>query len=346
VGSGLVIQPVGQAVLAEIGVLDQALELGTPINRMRGGTAPRRQVLNVSYDPAQRRFGLGIHRASLFATLLSAARAAGATLHPAHAALSTEDGCITFASHRAGPFHLIVDAAGAGSPLTPLRARPLPFGAVWATVPWPIDTDLDTDVLSQRYKNAAKMAGVLPIGQLPGDPTPLAAIFWSLRSDRYQDWRDTPLSRWKAQATDLWPAFAPFLAGLSSHDDLTLARYAHGTLRNPVGPGLARIGDAAHQASPQLGQGANMALLDASALADAMKGRPVELALRHYARSRRSHLAVYQLLSRFLTPLYQSDHWLPPLLRDRVFAPLVKIPPAPRILARLVSGDLVRPIRR
>ena len=38
---------------------------------------------------------------------------------------------------RHGPFDLVVDAAGAGSALSPLQARPLPYGAVWATVPWP-----------------------------------------------------------------------------------------------------------------------------------------------------------------------------------------------------------------
>lgn len=345
VGSGLVIQPVGQAVLAKIGVLDQAIALGTPIRRMIGGTGAARRVLDVTYDPSGTRYGLGIHRASLFETLLSAARAAGATLHPVHAALSTDSGYIDFAHHRGGPFDLIVDAAGAGSPLTPLKARALPFGAVWATVPWPDETDLPTDVLSQRYENASKMAGVLPIGCLPGSSQPLAAIFWSLKTATYERWRASPLSNWKMQAATLWPTFAPFLEKLEGHSDLTMARYRHGTLFRPIAPGLARIGDAAHQASPQLGQGANMALLDALALAEAVARQPVGHALAAYVRSRRTHMATYQMLSRFLTPLYQSDHWLPPLLRDRLFAPLTSVPPAPRILARLVSGDLVRPIR-
>jgi len=345
VGSGLVIQPVGQNVLGEIGVLDQTLALGTPVRRMIGGTGAARRVLDVTYDRAGIRFGLGIHRASLFDTLLRAARGAGAALHPGHAALSCADGHVSFADHRAGPFDLIVDAAGAGSPLTPLKPRALPFGAVWATVPWPGTTGLPRDVLSQRYEKASKMAGVLPIGRMPGSATPLAAIFWSLKATRYEKWRDTPLQRWKSEAAALWPAFAPFLDTLSDHSDLTMARYSHGTLYRPIAPGVARIGDAAHQASPQLGQGANMALLDALALARAVDRHPLDRALPAYARSRRVHMATYQLLSRFLTPLYQSDHWLPPLLRDRVFAPLVAIPPAPHVLARLVSGDLVRPIR-
>ena len=51
---------------------------------------------------------------------------------------------------------------------------------------------------------------------------------------------------------------------------MTLARYAHHTLQVPAGDGIAFIGDSAHSTSPQLGQGANMALLDAAALAVAL----------------------------------------------------------------------------
>ena len=170
-------------------------------------------------------------------------------------------------------------------------------------------------------------------------------MFWSLRVDAYADWARTPLAHWKQQATDLWPDFAPFLTTLTSHDDLTMARYRHGTLRQPYSDGLIHIGDAAHQASPQLGQGANMALLDAAAISDAILNGPLETAGQRYAAMRRRHVATYQIFSRFLTPLYQSSAGLPPLLRDYVFAPAAALPPMPHLIARLVSGDLVQPIR-
>lgn len=345
VGSGLVIQPVGQAVLAKIGVLDTAMTLGAPVRRMVGQSGANRRALDVTYDPNGQRFGLGLHRASLFETLLGAARAAGATLVPDHAALSLDKGFLTFPSGREGPFDLVIDAAGAGSPLTPLHGKPLPFGAVWATVPWPEAAPLPTDNLSQRYARADRMAGVLPIGTLPGTTTPFAAIFWSLRVDAYADWAEAPFEAWTEQATKLWPEYAPFVEPLNTHQDLTMARYSHGNLRRPYSEGLIHIGDAAHQASPQLGQGANMALLDAAALTDAILHGPLATAGPRYAAARRRHVAVYQVCSRFLTPLYQSSSIMLPILRDYLFAPAAGIPPAPRVIARLVSGDLVAPIR-
>jgi len=71
VGSGLVIQPVGQAVLAEIDALDEALKLGNSVYHMLGFEAEAgRPVLNVRYDnDGGPRFGLAIHRASLFTAI-------------------------------------------------------------------------------------------------------------------------------------------------------------------------------------------------------------------------------------------------------------------------------------
>src|SRR5688572_31429965 len=56
--------------------------------------------------------------------------------------------------------------------------------------------------------------------------------------------------------------------------------------------------DSAHSTSPQLGQGANMALLDARALAVALRGATsVAESLEHYVRLRRWHVRLYQFLS-------------------------------------------------
>ena len=122
------------------------------------------------------------------------------------------------------------------------------------------------DLLEQRYERASKMAGILPLGARPGDPTPKIAFFWSIRSDRIADWRAAPLDEWKAKVRALWPAIAPLLDQIGAHDELTVATYRHRTLRTPLSDGVVHIGDSYHAASPQLGQGANMALLDAAAL--------------------------------------------------------------------------------
>src|SRR5690606_21677908 len=137
---------------------------------------------------------------------------------------------------------------------------------------------------------------------------PRAALFWSLRGDRLAYWRAAGLDAWKADVLDLWPATAPLLDQNAHPDQLSFATYAHRTLRHPVGPGLIHLGDAWHSTSPQLGQGANMALLDAYALALGLRrARTLADALAETVRLRRDQIQLYQALSRLLTPLYQSD---------------------------------------
>ena len=104
------------------------------------------------------------------------------------------------------------------------------------------------------------------------------------------------------------------------------------------------VGDSAHATSPQLGQGANMALLDVFALSRALKSNgDLPTALAAYAKARRFHVKLYQGLSRTFTPFYQSDSALLPMVRDRLVAPMSRVPLASRLLARIVTGYLGRP---
>jgi 2-polyprenyl-6-methoxyphenol hydroxylase-like FAD-dependent oxidoreductase len=346
VGSGLVIQPVGLSVLDRIGVGDKARRLGAQIASMFGHEAENhRVVLSVSYGNAPDRKGLGIHRATLFSLLLDAAQGAGARLVPSHRVLGREGQALRFSDRLSDPFDLIVDACGAGSHLSPLISRPLPYGAVWATVPWPEDSKLPSDRLTQCYRRADRMLGVLPVGAMPDQPWQrLAAIFYSLPVSGFDEWRRTRFETWRADVSALWPDFAPFLGWLDGHDAFTFASYSHGSLARPYGDGIVHIGDAAHRTSPQLGQGANMALLDACALSRALRVSSGEDALRLYAGARRWHVATYQALSASFTPQYQSDSRVLPVIRDRVLAPLSRSWPVPKLLTRLVCGDLVPPM--
>lgn len=342
-GSGLVLQPVGLAVLDAIGA--DARALGAEITQMLGH-AGRRKVLDVAYKPEAP--GLAIHRASLFSVLWRAASAAGITLETGRACLEaplTHGKRLILRDNAAplGPFDLVIDASGAGSILSPMQARPLEFGAVWGTVPWPEDSELPRDQLSQRYLAARQMAGVLPIGHLPGNPTPHAAVFWSLPRAKLDDWPTQDLSQWQAEVIQLWPQMAPFLTTLHSPADLTPARYSHGTLRRPYTEALAFIGDSAHRASPQLGQGANMALLDAFALREALR-LPLAQALPRYAQMRRWHVRAYQSMSAAFTPMYQSGSTALPLLRDHLLAPMATLWPINRFLTALVSGTMLPPV--
>jgi 2-polyprenyl-6-methoxyphenol hydroxylase-like FAD-dependent oxidoreductase len=145
----------------------------------------------------------------------------------------------------------------------------------------------------------------------------------------------------------LWPDIAPLAAQLTDPGQLVFARYRHHTMGRPAGLRVVHVGDAAHATSPQLGQGANMALLDARALALAIeRNADLDEAFRTYMALRRHHVRLYQTLSWLFTPVYQSHSRVVPLLRDRLFAPVSRLPGIAPLMAALVAGTLIDPRQR
>jgi uncharacterized iron-regulated protein len=117
-----------------------------------------------------------------------------------------------------------------------------------------------------------------------------------------------------AQKIDVSVAWSDTGSARPVASDVVLPRWhAHRT---------ALLGDAAHATSPQLGQGCNLALCDAAALADAIEAEDtIDAALARYTTSRRAHLAYDHLATRWLAPFFQSDQdWLG-ALRDAVMGP-------------------------
>ncbi|MGZ9063630.1 MAG: FAD-dependent oxidoreductase, partial [Allosphingosinicella sp.] len=253
---------------------------------------------------------------------------------------------LLFDGGEASPRHdLLVDALGAGSPLAGEPARPLSYGALWASLDW-VD-GFDEVALEQRYRAASVMTGILPVGLAPAGGRRQAAFFWLLRGDRLEAWRTGGLEAWKGEVRALWPATAPLLDQIDSLDRLTFARYAHRTLGEPAEASLIHIGDSWHSTSPQLGQGANMALLDAWALASALREEDsLDSALRRAVALRRSHVRLYQALSALFTPAYQSDSRVLPWIRDRIVPPFGRLWPATRIQAEMVAGTFGGPLER
>ncbi|TCR59332.1 DCC1-like thiol-disulfide oxidoreductase family protein [Bosea sp. BK604] len=355
VGSGLMIQPTGLAVLHELGLDAEILAAGARIDRLFGCSVPsERIVLDVRYAALGNGagHGIGIHRAALFGALYNAASAARIPILTGRGVTSAElapDGrrVLSFADGgQAGPFDLVVDALGTSSPLAAPTGRALSYGAFWASLDWVDGAGFDPAALEQRYLRASRMVGVLPIGRPSPEERPKATFFWSLRADALDAWRQAGLATWKAEVLKLWPATAPFLDQVRTPEQLTFARYSQRTLARPAEPGLIHLGDSWHSTSPQLGQGANMALLDAHALAKALRENDdPALALGKAVALRRGHVRLYQGMSALFTPVYQSDSRALPFLRDRIAGPLSRIPPGPWVLAAMVSGLIGWPLR-
>lgn len=348
VGSGLIVQPAGLAVLDEIGVAEPIRQLGSEINRLYGRAQPSgRVVLDVRYSARGRNaaMGVAVHRGALFQVLYDAAIGAGAEIVSGREIVGASSGRLVFDDGTmSAPFDLVVDALGVRSPLSRLPEAPLPYGALWATLD--LQGIFDHHALEQRYERARKMVGVLPIGRTPGGKNQQCAFFWSLRHADRQMWEANSLDAWKADVLKLWPDTAGLVDQIHDRRQLVFAAYAHRTLASPLGDGLVHVGDSWRCTSPQLGQGANMALLDAYALARALgSGGDLRDRLGRYSRARVLHTRIYQSVSWLFTPAYQSDSAALAFARDWLLAPVSRVWPMPPLLAGLVGGAIGSPLK-
>ncbi len=314
-GSGLLIQPSGQAVLSELGLLDAIRARGHLVDRLHGVSLPSgKRALDMQYRYGPKGISaLGIHRASLFSAL----------------------------SDMSDALRQRIDAAGARSPLAQGKIRRLPFGAFWGNVDMPPDHTVLSDALDQRYFHAEKMAGIMPIGINPETGNQGAALFWSEKPERAELTVERDITEFQNAYVKLWPEAKPFVSQLASMDDLTMAVYHHRTGSACQSSRLLFVGDSWHCTSPQLGQGANMALIDAQVLAAALEGAATIKAIAPaYMQARKMHISLYQSLSQIFTPLYQSENRFLPLFRDVAIHYFARWPLIRNFIARTVSGGL------
>lgn len=352
VGAGLLLQPSGLAVLHTLGMRNAIETLGRRIDQLYGSSISGRTIMDTRYAHLDERlYGLGVHRASLCHVLDES------LAHVAHQRwMNTEVHeleqrgdevlltCVRDGEREQAAFDAVLVANGSASTLRPPELvkydRQYPWGALWAILP--ITAELDVPVLQQRYQSSHTMIGLLPSGVTPQQPgKPLVSFFWSMPVRDMQQWKAQPgdFAQCKQKVVSLWPQAGNVLAALSSPDQLIPATYRDVIMKRWASGRIGVIGDAAHAMSPQLGQGANMALMDAQALASAMQrntGWPDIWA--DYHRQRQAQLRFYQAMSRLLTPIFQSHIPGAGWLRDIGFPLMHRLPWVNRQMAQTVAG--------
>ena len=344
VGAGFLLQPSGLQVLWQMGLLEQILAHGAPVRRLYGDVGDGRAVMEMRYRDLDRRlFGLGVQRGALFLLLRQAWQAPVLHVGTRIVAVDAEAGRVQSQDGRwhAG-FDLVVAADGAASCLRaqagpPRLDRPYPWGALWCLVPqgdW-----AHADELRQRYQGARKMIGLLPVGTRPDDPQRRMSFFWSLPRADFERWREGGVVPWLDEISALWPQARACLSDIGDSAQLATAVYRDAVPREWHWGRLVLAGDAAHAMSPQLGQGVNMALLDAWALCRALREAPsLAHALPRYQRERQAHVAIYHFWSRWLTPLFQSERDGVARARDLGMRPLGRLPGGRGHMLRVLSG--------
>lgn len=317
VGAGILLQPSGLAALRVLAgdtpMADEVVAQGSRIDRLHGVSHRGRPVINVHYrDWQPEAHGLGLHRGVLFRALWALAQRhrvqieAGRQIDSLAALEATHD--------------LTVIADGARSQLRAqtglaVRDRLYPWGALWAVLDDPDRHYAST--LWQWFRGAQQMLGVMPTGISPHTGRPVVSVFWSVDERRHAAWQSDGLDGFRRQVLALHPHGAPLLDQIESPAQWTWARYRDVVMPRYHTERAVVIGDAAHATSPQLGQGTNLALLDAVVLAQCVaQHADLPTALARYTDRRKAHLHYYGQASRFLTPVFQSDQRVLPWLRD------------------------------
>jgi len=360
VGAGLLLQPAGMAVFQHLGALEHALDLGAPIDALQGWTKGSMLLHSKYSEFAPQLTGLGMHRAALCDVLMQQLKQYAVKWSMATEVLEVTDHhdqmqveISTPQGKKSLTYDTVLIANGARSQLRPKTwtrfDQPYPWGAVWAIVPE--TTNLDYRVLHQFYHGSSRMMGLLPTGSIPkAAGQRLTSIFWSLPTSEIDQWIDSPhaqLQEWHTEVHELWPQAGMWLKdSIHSSSQFFPARYRDVVMSRFGENRLGVLGDAAHAMSPQLGQGANMALLDAWAIGQAFAtSENYADVWKHYHRVRQPSIRFYQTMSRLLTPLYQSHSKGNGILRDTSFTWMYRVPWLRKQMAATISGVKTGPMR-
>jgi 2-polyprenyl-6-methoxyphenol hydroxylase-like FAD-dependent oxidoreductase len=342
VGAALALQANGMAVLARLGLLPSVERVGARIDRMDIRNAGGRVLLTAKMPD----FGGGldhavaVRRTQLHQSLLDAVNVEGSVL--------TRFGCTVMSADPSGSLVVRSGPSGGGSTATTTLHADLVVGA----------DGVNSAVRSTggfRSRLSAGSSYVRTIVQ--GQANPWFEDFWTplgsfghapLGGDTTYFWaaahspavtdavsrRD--LGSFAAEWRRVLPLAGDLLAKVTSFDDLLINTVRRVDCRRWFAGRLVLLGDAAHAMAPNLGQGANSALGDAVALAEALvTATSVRTALERYDHGRRPAARRVQDTAGFLQRLCNLDQVRAIRVRDVVLMALARFP-------RLVEGTTRR----
>ncbi len=361
-GSGVLIQPVGLAVLDYLGVRTQVEECGQRVKRIRGyaGFTKTRKVIDANYSLLNREFdyALGINRSELWKLLFDKVKASGVTVqHGVHVASlcyhsTSRVELIGDDQQGVGIFDLIIDASGANSKLREFsegigQQYLLDSGSLWASVKMIDETVFDPQEMLVFTGDKNQGLGLMPTGRIMAGGCKTFTLFLTIDCRKDLPWKTVSFIDWRNELIAKWPSLKNLLVQIQSPDQLYLARFKHHTMSKPYGDRIVYVGDAAHCSSPQLGQGINMSLIDALVLCQSLAHKDhVNDALKLYAKGRKNHVLAYQTLAKLLTPFYHSRDAVAIFVRDQYFYLVFKMNLFKRFTAAILSGNIFWPLKR
>ena len=321
VGAGFMLQPSGMEVLKKLGCEEKVLSSTERIDSLYCKNTSGHVLLDLYYeDVKDGLYGCGTQRSALLDILIEVCIKSG---------VSIQMGCdvtsiskkkdkreVRSADTSYGDYDLVLICNGARSELRSQlqikqSVKTYPWGAFWFI--GKRTEEFSKNQLWQVVEKTNVLNGFLPTGTSED----LLTLFYSLELSKKDAFYATPLSEWKESIVRTAPKAEPFLEQIESYEQLQVAKYNDVVLSRWHDDQVAVLGDAAHALSPQLGQGVNLALQDADALADAIaKYSNLKDALAAYSSNRKRQVKFYQLATRTLTPFFQSNYPALALFRD------------------------------
>ncbi len=331
---GLTFQPNGLAVLEKLGALGRAKEIGSASQILEVKSWEGEVLLEADYGLLEhpQNYLLTANATEIERLLVYLAERAGAKVlwGTSFQEITQSEGRIDGVVFEADGVSDQIQASvvvGADGPQSRIRTS---LGAEVKTKKYP-DSFLvglvgpvpGLEGRARQYQSPGKMLGIMPSG-------PEATyLFHCVGPRSFDNVKKEGLASFRAEVVQAAPEMADAFSGVEVWTKMAYFTPSYVRVKRWVGNGIALLGDAAHSFHPHAGQGVNLALEDAVALAEVIEKCKVagdfsQTSLLPYQKERKVRADVIGKHANYTVTYALSDNWLIKRLNKRALHKLNK----------------------